>query len=153
MSPWEFKSMWIPLLSQLIHFRASRITKPHCSCHFVKCLSSSIIPCSSNYLIRSVIINLYKMSVSTRYNKSCERRFKFLILHIISAYVSLNVMHSNKRLPSSICKSLSLRYSYKERSYKSRSIGHRNGRYIIKCNPCLLQSKFYNPVNILNMLS
>ncbi len=72
------------------------------------------------------------MCVSARHDQANKRRLKFLILDIISADMSLNVMHADQRFLRGKTDRFCRRDADKERPDKPRSVRHRDRRDLLQ---------------------
>ncbi len=71
----------------------------------------------------------------------------------ISCNMSLNVMDAYQRLSCRIGNRFCLRHPHQEGAYKPRPIGYANGIYILQSHSGFQQRRFYDLVDLLNMLS
>ena len=133
MCSWKFNCMRITFFCQFIYLWSARITESYSSCDLVKRFPSRIIPRSSNNFIITIIIDHYKMCMSSWYNKCSKWRFQFRMLYIIGWYMPFYMMYSHKWFIFCKCNSFCFRNTHKQRSYKSRTICNSYSCYIIQC--------------------
>ena len=149
----EFHGMRISFFGQLVDEWAARVSQTQYASYFIVSFSRRIVSGGAQHVTFVVVGHLYDVGVTAGNDQSHERRFQLLMLDIVGADVSLNVVYSYQRLARRQGIGLGSGQTDEQSSYQTRTVGNADHVYIVQRDLCSFQSLIHHRVDIGQVVS
>ena len=130
----------IAVLGNTVKVQSAGVGQSHCSCRLVHRFACRIVMGVADNFKFCVILDFNNMAVTARNHKTEKFRLKLRAAYVVCGNVRTQVVDGNERNTACKRQTFCIVDADQKRTDKSRSVGHGNGRNVIKGTACVAES-------------